>query len=120
MGKNGSRQTKKLKAATLLESVIAMSMMAAALSFAVGLHFRILHSDQGADKVQAWALTEELLAHRSTGSWVEQIERNEDFKHFEIQINEEVHSPGLIDISIVIHKGKALLLERRCIIPGSP
>jgi|GEM_PF-1980339 len=116
MGEPAPRKTHRLKAATLLESVLAMSLMAGALSFAVGLYSRILASDHAADRMRAWALTEVVLAGRLQNGGID-VPRS---TRFEIKVSGTPIAPGVTELTITCTRGGRALLERKCIIPSRP
>ncbi len=63
----------RLKAATLLESVVALSLLASIVSFAVLMQSRVIAAHTSEDKVHAWMYSEESLHEfRQTGE-VEQV-----------------------------------------------
>lgn len=109
----------KLTAATLLESVLAMGLMATALSFAVGLHFRILASDKAADLMQAWSMTESVIAQYEAGSdtW-RSAGSDATSARFELTISEKAYAIGLTEISIICERHQRQILQRQCIIPS--
>lgn len=112
MGRNPPHMTFKLKAATLLESVLAMALIATVLSFAVGLHAHILSSDKAADRLQAWALTEEILAQRERGAPYGMIK----CAGISVVTAETVYAPGMVELMMVCSKDEKIFLERRCIL----
>jgi hypothetical protein len=99
-----------------LESVLALGLMAAVLSFAVGLHFRLLSSDHSGDRLQAWALTEEILVSRendiATGA--------RELGKFHIVVGEEPYAPGIVQVVISCSRGERTVLTRRCLLPARP
>lgn len=52
----------RLKAGSILESVLALSLLAGALASGVWIHARTLSTDRSQAMVQAWGVTECLLA----------------------------------------------------------
>jgi hypothetical protein len=122
MGKLAPVRAARLKAATLLESVLAMGMMAAALSFAVGLHFRVLSSDRSADRLQAWTLTEQVFAQRATMAIAPSIasEAADPNGSLRTEVQERTVAPGLVEVTITCSRGERTILERRGILPIRP
>lgn len=104
---------KRLKAATLLESVLAMGLVAAALSFAIGMHARILGADHSTDRLQAWALSERIIAARMSGS-----EGEVPLVHgMDMEVTEMRVAPGMVHIHIVFARNGRAVLSRNSIIP---
>ncbi|MBK6881993.1 MAG: hypothetical protein IPH05_03415 [Flavobacteriales bacterium] len=114
MGKDRTPTTQRLVAATLMESVLALGLMATALSFAVGLHFRLLTSDHSADRLQAWALTEEVIAAREQPSSLV----TPGTGSLSLAVSERPYALGLSELTISCTKGDRSILVRRCIVPA--
>ena len=55
----------RIKAATLLESVLALALLAGALSFGVYMHFRVMSSARSGDRCEAWSMSERVADGRS-------------------------------------------------------
>jgi hypothetical protein len=97
-----------------MESVLALGLMATALSFAVGLHFRLLTSDHSADRLQAWALTEEVIAAREQPSSLV----TPGTGSLSLAVSERPYALGLSELTISCTKGDRSILVRRCIVPA--
>ena len=109
----------RLIAATLLESVLAMGLMATALSFAVGLHFRILASDKASDLMQAWSMTERVIAQYETGAAPFGSSASEaNDPRYELTVSEKAYAPGSIELTITCTRHQRRVLQRQCIIPA--
>ncbi|HMQ77086.1 MAG TPA: hypothetical protein PKE21_13575 [Flavobacteriales bacterium] len=61
----------RLPASSLLEAVIALGLLAAVLSTALAVQFRVREADRAWVRLVAWDLSEELIAH-----WEPQGHRN--------------------------------------------
>ncbi len=111
------RRQGRLKAATLLESILAMGLMAASLAFAVGLHSRILLSDHAPERIQAWALTEEVLERQRARAGTV-MEGTSQQGPFTVVVTEKPYASGLSRLSIACSLGTHRILERQCLIPA--
>jgi hypothetical protein len=116
MGSDHTRHGHRLKAATLLESVLAMGLMAGALSFAVGMYSRTLAADRSSDRLLAWAITEAVIATR------DQVDQPAPPAppHIAVDIQEQVIAPGLVQLTIRCSRGERTLLTRSVIQPLRP
>ncbi len=110
MGRTTAHQ--RLKAATLLESVLAMGLVAAAMSFAIGMHARILGADRSADRMQAWAVSERMIAERMNGADGDTPVVN----GLEVEVEETGVAPGILRIDITCSRNGRQVLSRSCII----
>jgi type II secretory pathway pseudopilin PulG len=117
MGTDSNRYTVKLKAATLLESVIAIGMVSAALSFGIAMAFSVIRADTSAEELEAWAGTELRLEQRLSGDVsIPGSSQNT----FICKEGETPYSSGITQWSIEIWKGDRLLVQRKCLIPIKP
>lgn len=113
MGKDAPRVGSRLPAATLLESVLALGLLASAMAFAMALYFQLMTTDRSADRLQAWMLTELVLAdpaHTLPAASAGLV----------LGVSERSYAPGLIELTITCTKAGKPILIRRCIQPDRP
>ena len=118
MGTKQSTKRGKLSGATLLESVLALGLMATALSFAVGLHFRIAASDRAMELLQAWSFTEVEVATHQVWGYGLGTNDEADRTPFLIERTERAVGPGLVELTIRCVRRERVVLTRRCILPS--
>ena len=103
----------RIRASSLLESVLALALLAGALSFSVGLHFRVLTADRSSDRLQAWSLSESLAAAPLSDG-------REATLQVDGMIGERVlspYAPGLYEAHIRVQRNGHDILDRRLMIP---
>lgn len=111
-----SRSRHRLKAATLLESVLAIGLMAAALAFGTAMYGRVLGADHAMERLRAWALTEEILTARSQAL----PDQPWDTHRFNVSLSETPIGQGLVLVTIRCARGDRELLQRSTIQPLRP
>lgn len=113
MGRLRSTLNRRVPAATLLESVLALALLAGALSFGVYLHFRIQATDHLADKLQAWSLSEQLL--RTGIAPPASTEATVSSGALQATLRREPLTAACDRITITCTKGERQVLERHLI-----
>ena len=106
----------RLKAATLLESVLAMGLLAAIMSLAVLMHARTLTSARAGMRMQAWSATEAALVAVAEGASLDRTW--EAPPGMALAVEGTAIVPGLRSLRLVCTNGNGVLLERRVILPA--
>jgi hypothetical protein len=68
------RTTRRLRAGSLLESVLALTVIAGAMSAAVALHTQVITSDKAMDRLCAWSAIQGALGEPWNGPGTTTIE----------------------------------------------
>jgi hypothetical protein len=71
--------TKRLPGGSLLESVLALCLIAGALSAAVALHSQMLGSDRAMDRLGAWSAMQAVLKEPIVGPGVHHFEQVDEW-----------------------------------------
>lgn len=114
MGTITTFRTFKVSGSSLLEGVLALTLIGTVLSFAMWMHLRILATESSTDRIQAWAISEEML-------W--RVERNdpamtpsEHFEGMEASVERQLHSEGTLLVTVTCSRAGRTILVRRSII----
>jgi hypothetical protein len=105
-----------VKAATLLESALALALLAGALSFGVYMHFRVMSSARSGDRCEAWSMSERVAeeVHR-TGAFSGTSSAKEGWR---IDVAHRANSAALEQWTITCTKGTRVLLVRELLVPS--
>ncbi|HEY0976983.1 MAG TPA: hypothetical protein VGE21_05890 [Flavobacteriales bacterium] len=102
----------RLKAASLLESVLALGLLAGVLSMAACMQFHLLDGDRSGVRLKAWALVEQELARSvpsappaADGAW-------------EVRTAVEQMGRGYRKVLFICEKEGEVVLERTVILPA--
>jgi hypothetical protein len=118
---SGTAKKGRLMAATLLESVLALGLMAMALSFAVGLHARLHSADRGKDLLYAWALTEQEMARQEALGPVKHDNRRTELEEgFVLAVQADRIGPRLQRVTYSVVRYDRTVLQRRFVTPWVP
>lgn len=103
----------RLAASSLLESVLALGLLAAAMSIAVLLHFETITSDHAPARLEAWSMTEEAVSGlESTGKAGTFVAS--DGMHLTIKTS--MLGRGCERAHLTCWQGETIVLERNVII----
>lgn len=108
-------RNRRLKAATLLESVLAMGLLAAVMSLAVLMHARTLATSRGQVRLRAWAATETALVGIAHGVPVDHAWPAPP--GLTLKAEGTVIAPGLRSVRLSCSGATGVLLERHVILP---
>ena len=105
----------RIKAATLLESVLALALLAGALSFGVYMHFRVMSSARSGDRCEAWSMSERVAEEvMRTGSF---SGTPSDREGWQIDVTHRANTDSLEQWTITCTKGNRVLLIRELLAP---
>lgn len=105
-----------LQAATLLESVLAMGLLAAVMSLAVLMHARTLASGRAYARMQAWSASEAALAAIAEGAPLDRTW--EAPPGMTLTAEDAVIAPGVRTVHLTCTNGAGTVLDRRIILPA--
>lgn len=98
----------RLKAGSLVESLLALTLLAGALSSGVWIHARVLTSDKALERVQAWQCTETLLEGPDA-----LLKDEIEVDGFRIRVDRTTVAPDVERIQLVCSFGGREVLTRR-------
>ncbi|MBK9274179.1 MAG: hypothetical protein IPM49_06535 [Flavobacteriales bacterium] len=102
----------RLPASSLLEAVIALGLLAAVLSTALAVQFRVREADRAWVRLVAWDLSEELVAQwRPQGTWSPPARSGLRVDHVSVPVDSHHHL-----IRIRVSHGDTEVLLREVII----
>jgi hypothetical protein len=105
----------RVKAATLLESVLALALLAGALSFGVYMHFRVMSSARSGDRCEAWSMSEQVAEEvMRTGAFSGTPSDKEGWR---IDVAQRANTASLEQWTITCTKGTRVLLVRELLAP---
>ena len=106
---------RRVKAATLLESVLALALLAGALSFGVYMHFRVMSSARSGDRCEAWSMSERVAEEvMRTGTFSGTPSAKEGWR---IEVAHRTNAAALEQWTITCIKGTRVLLVRELLAP---
>lgn len=100
-------RTLRLRAGSLLESVLALTLIAGALSAAVALHAQVLGSDRALERISAWSAVQGALAEPWPTAGSTSVE---PVPGWPVEGTVTLVGPGLVRIDLVcLRHGKPVL-----------
>lgn len=107
---------RRIKAATLLESVLALALLAGALSFGVYMHFLVMSSARSGDRCEAWSMSERVAEEvMRIGTFTGTPSAKEGWR---IDVAHHANTAALEQWTITCTKGNKVLLVRELLAPS--
>jgi hypothetical protein len=104
----------RLRAGSLLESVLALTLIAGALSAAVALHAQVLGSDRALERISAWSAIQGALA----GPWPAAGRSSvEPMPGWPVEGTVTLIGPGLVRLDLVCTRHGRPVLDHSVIRP---
>lgn len=113
MDANSASRKGLVAASSLLESVLALGLLAAAMSIAVLIHFQTVLSDHASVRLEAWFLTEEAIIEIEATGKADVAMASPDMR---LTMKMIVLGEGQESVHFVCLKGEEVILERDVII----